>query len=192
MSKGMSPTALLREYLDGHLAATLRAYEEMGMVYEHKGELEASGRAVLETVAKTYPALMILGTGLGVWVNVVLAKPLFRLKRVHYPEHFSTERWRAPEGLVWVVIASGFAFFFSSGGIRWFAVNVLMVTLAAHLFQGFCITLFYLKKYHVPRWVCGVIFVMLVIQQLLLVVLLLGGIFDQWIDFRKIHKRMET
>jgi hypothetical protein len=35
------------------------------------------------------------------------------------------------------------------------------------------------------------IYFLIIIQQLFLAVLALAGLFDQWIDFRKIHRRVE-
>jgi uncharacterized protein YybS (DUF2232 family) len=86
---------------------------------------------------------------------------------------------------------SGFALFFLSGGIKLIAINVLIVIMAAYLFHGLSIILFFLNKYKIPSWMRIGIYFLIIVQQLFLAVLALAGLFDQWIDFRKIHRRAE-
>ena len=51
------------------------------------------------------------------------------------------------------------------------------------------ITLFFLSKYRVPSLVRICVYLLIMIQQLFILVLALAGLFDQWADFRKIHRR---
>jgi uncharacterized protein YybS (DUF2232 family) len=135
---------------------------------------------------------MIIGTGFAVWLNVVIAKPLFHMGQLEYPDFDPMDCWQAPEGLVWVVIVSGFALFFLSGGIRLLAINALIILMFVYLFHGLSIVLFFLNKYRVPSWIRIGVYFLIIIQQLFLVLLALAGLFDQWIDFRKIRRRQES
>ncbi len=190
LSKDMGPLEMMLNYLRDHLQVTIEAYKEMGVSQEKAVEFEAFGKAFVDTIAKIYPSLMIVGTGFAVWLNIVMARPLFRLGKLEYPDHFLMDRWQTPDHLVWGVIASGFALFLLSGGIQLFAVNALIIMMAIYFFHGLSIVLFFLNKYHVPPWIRVGIYILIMVQQLFLGVLALAGLFDQWIDFRKIHRRL--
>ena len=152
LSKGMGPIEMMTGYLKAQLSANIHAYEEMGISQQNAMELEAYGKVFVDAISKIYPSLMIVGTGLAVWLNIILAKPLFRKGNLEYPQFSPMDRWQAPEILVWGVIVSGFALFLASGSIRLLAVNVLIVLMFVSLFQGLSIVLFFLNKYKVPTW----------------------------------------
>jgi len=97
------------------------------------------------------------------------------------------DRWQAPEFIVWGLIASGFALFLPISGIKWIAVNTLIVMSVIYLFNGLSIVLFVFNKYKIPAWARFGIYVVMTLQFLFWFVLALAGLFDQWIDFRKIH-----
>jgi len=189
--KNAGPLDMLLEYLEGHLDMTIKAYEEMGITKENAVELEAYGKAFVDTISKIYPSLMIIGTGFAAWLNVIIAKPLFRRGKLKYPDFIPMDRWQAPDILIWVVIVSGFALFVPSQGLKLVAINSLIVILTIYFFHGLSIILFFLNKYHVPLWLRIGIYFLIIIQQIFLAGLVLAGLFDQWVDFRKIHKRID-
>ena len=189
LSRNMGPLEMIRGYLQGHLKATIGAYEEIGMSQEKALELEAYGKVFMDTISKIYPSLMVVGTGFVVWLNVIIAKRLFRIGNLEYPKFVPMGLWHAPDSLVWGVIVSGFALFLPSPGIRLVVINALIIMMAIYLFHGLSILLFFLNKYRVPSWIRIGIYFLITIQQFFLAMLPLAGLFDQWIDFRKIHKR---
>ena len=188
LSRDMGPLEMMLDYLHAHLKMTIAAYEEMGMPHENAVDLESYARAVIDTV---YPSLMIVGTGFAIWLNIVVAKPFFRRGKLKYPDFIPMDRWQTPEMLIWGLIASGFSLFLLQGIIQSAAANVLIVLMAVYLFHGLSIIVFFFNKYRLPNWVRIGIFFLIVIQQLFLVLLALAGVFDQWIDFRRLHKESE-
>ena len=192
LSKNMGPLEMMLNYLNDHLQASIEIYKEMGVPQEKAVEFEAFGKAFVDIIAKIYPSLMIIGTGFAVWLNIIMARPLFRMGKLEYPDYFLMDHWQAPEHMVWGVIASGFALFLLSGGIQLFAINALIIMMAIYLFHGLSIILFFLNKYHVPPWIRAGVYILIMVQQLFLGVLALAGLFDQWVDFRKIHRRLDN
>lgn len=191
LTQNMGPIEMMLNYFHSELNTTVKVYEATDAVSKNAIQLEGYVKAFMAILSKIYPALMIIGTGFALWLNIIIAKPLFRIKGLRYPDFIPMDRWKAPDHLVWGVIVSGFALFFSSKSIEFFAINTLIVILAIYLFHGLSIILFFLNKYHVPSWVRIGIYFLIMIQQLFLAVLTLAGLFDQWVDFRKIHKRSE-
>jgi len=182
------PTTLLMSYLEGQLRETLRLYQETGMGGQGMAEVEAFGRGLMRIVARIYPSLMILGTGIAVWVNVIIARSILRKVGLPFPDFAPADRWRAPEALVWVLIPCGFSMFMVEGTLKWMALNAVIVVMTVYAFQGLSIVLFLLNKYHVPAWGRILVYSILAIQQVALFLLALGGLFDQWIDLRRLGK----
>jgi uncharacterized protein YybS (DUF2232 family) len=192
LSRNMGPIEMVLSYLGSHLNDAIQTFEDANPGHLNTLELNAYAKAFMATISQIYPSLMIIGTGFALWLNVVIARPLFKLGKLEYPEFISMDRWQAPDHLVWGLIVAGFALFLSSETIRFLAVNALIVILAIYLFHGLSIIVFFLNKYHVPSWIRLGIYFLIIIQQLFMAVLTFAGLFDQWIDFRKIHRRADS
>jgi uncharacterized protein YybS (DUF2232 family) len=192
LSRNMGPFEMMLDYLKSHLDLALKTYKEAGIQPEKAIELEAFAKSFMNTISMIYPSLMVIGTGFAVWLNVVTAKPLFRMGNLEYPDFGAMDQWRSPDGLIWGVIVAGFALFLSSGSIKLIAINAVIIMVAIYLFHGLSILLFFLNKYHVPSWIRAGIYFFLVIQQLLWIILILAGLFDQWIDIRKIRRTRDS
>jgi len=193
LSKNMGPVEMILAYMAEHINATIRVYKDVNVEGGTDAQaLETYAKAFMLIISKIYPSLMIIGTGFALWLNVVIAKPLFRLWKLKYPSFEPMDRWQSPEWLVWGVIISGFALFLSSGSIEFLAINALIVILAIYIFHGLSIVLFFLNKYKVPTWIRVGAYVLIMVQQLFFVVLILAGLFDQWADFRRIHRRADS
>ncbi len=191
ISKDSGPFEMILDYLGGNLKETIRSYEEMGISPESAVELESFRKTFMFIISRIYPALMVLGTGFSVWLNIVVAKPLFKAGNLEYPNYNSLGHWKAPDNLVWGLIVSGFSLFFLSGNIKLLAINALIIIMAVYFFHGLSILLFFLERYHVSIWIRIGIYFLIIVQQVFLIILVLAGLFDQWIDIRKIHRRMD-
>ena len=189
LSQKMGPMEMILGYFQENLGTTIRAYEEMGLEQEKVAQLKEYGKILTNILAMIYPALSIIGSGLVVYIAVVLSRPLFRLGGIQYPDFAPMGRWQPHDFLVWGVIAAGFALFLTTGGIRFVAINGLIVIAVIYVFHGLAIVLFFFDKYNLPHWVRFGVYLLILFQQIFWIILALAGLFDQWIDFRKIHKR---
>jgi uncharacterized protein YybS (DUF2232 family) len=189
LSKGSSAIELIVSYLQANVSRSISLYEEMGLDQEIMTQLRQFGTVLNDMIARIYPAILIIGAGLVIWLNVVASKPLFRLKGVKYPDLGRADMWYAPEFMAWGVIAAGFSLFFSTTGIKFIALNTLIVLLVIYVFHGLAIMMFYFNRYNIPPWARFAVYLLIMVQLIFLVVLALAGLFDQWIDFRKIHKK---
>ena len=193
LTRNMGPLALILNYFQVNMNETIQTYEEMGWDQEKILQFKEYLKILIDIIKTVYPAIMIVSTGFVVWINIVISRPLFRLLNLKYPEFDPMDRWHAPDIMVWGVIASGFTLFLSIPGVKLVAINGLIVMLAIYVFHGLAILLFFLNKYRVPSWLRFGIYFLIFFQQIFLIVLALAGLFDQWIDFRKIHlKKSES
>jgi uncharacterized protein YybS (DUF2232 family) len=190
LSNNSGPIELILEYLKADINKTIVLYEEMGLEPDKVVQLKDMGEMIHKIISRTYPSLIVIGTGFVVWINVIFSKPLFRFGGLRYPNLGRTDIWQAPEFLVWGVIAAGFSLFLPSAGIKFIALNALVILAAIYVFHGLSIIMFFFNKHKVPTWIRVGTYSIILIQQIFLVVLALGGLFDQWIDFRKLHKKV--
>ena len=127
-------------------------YEERGATQEDISSLKLFGTSFIDAVSKIYPSLMIIGTAFIVWLNIVMAKVLFKIGNLEYPDFGPMDNWQTADTLVWGAIAAGFALLIPSENIQFLAINTLIIIMAVYLFQGLAITLFFINKYHAPLW----------------------------------------
>ena len=192
LSRGEGPIEMILNYFLANLNRTIGLYEEMGLEPDKISQLKEFGKIISNLISRLYPSLLVVGTGFVVWINVVISRPIFRFGQIRYPNLGKTDRWQAPEFLVWGVIAAGFSLFLPMAGIKFIAINALIVISVIYVFHGLSIIIFFFNRHNVPGWIRFGTYALIVIQQLFLIVLALAGLFDQWIDFRKIHKKTES
>jgi uncharacterized protein YybS (DUF2232 family) len=188
-SEKMGSTDVNPESHESRDEEIIEAYKNFGF---DKDEAVQFQKVVEDIFQKIYPAMFILGTALSVCFIVVLSKPLFRFKDLPYPNFGPMDQWQAPELMVWGVIVTGFALFLTTGSIKLFAVNALIVMVAIYVFHGLSITQFFLNKYHAPLLGRLGVYLLILILPYFLVTLAIAGLFDQWADFRKLNQKVMT
>ena len=186
-ARGLGPSEIIAAIIREQLQATVQLYHDMGAPVENAGEANDYAEMFIQTVSRIYPSLMVIGMGLVVVMNVMFARPLFRKIGLDYPAFQPADRWQAPEKLIWAVIAAGFGSLLASGTMQMAAINVLFVLSAVYFFQGLSIGFYYLNKYRVPLLIRAVLYLLILFQQFLMLLLALVGLFDQWLDFRRLR-----
>ncbi len=189
LRKNMGPLEMVYSYIQDSLRQSVAVYEITGVGPEGAKEIRAYLDIVTQTISKIYPSLLIIGMGFVVWLNIVVSRPLFRMRNMVYPPYGALDRWHTSELMVWGVIAAGFSLFLPLPQIRLLAMNVLIVMMAVYVFHGLSILLFFLNKYRVPPWIRFGVYFLILFQQIFVIGLAMAGLFDQWIDFRRIHQR---
>ncbi|MBN1831354.1 MAG: DUF2232 domain-containing protein [Deltaproteobacteria bacterium] len=185
----MGSTGVNPESHKSHNEEIIEAYKDWGFDEDEAVQFQ---KVIEDIIPKIYPAMFILGTTLSVCFIVVLSRPLFRFKDLPYPNFGPMDQWQAPELMVWGVIVTGFALFLTTGSIKLFAVNALIVMLAIYVFHGLSITQFFLNKYHAPLLGRLGVYLLIFILPYFLVTLAVAGLFDQWADFRKLNQKAVT
>jgi len=189
LRKNLGPLEMVYAYLLESLEETARIYTQVGADPEKAGALQETLKALKEVVALIYPSLMIVGSAFVVWLNVIMSRPLFIKRNLEVPDFGALDRWQSPEIMVWGLIAAGFSLFLSFSPLRLVAVNALVIMLAIYFFHGLSVLLFYLNKYRVPPWMRVGVYALILLQQILVVGVTMAGLFDQWIDLRRIHQK---
>lgn len=189
LRKNLGPLEMVYAYLLESLEETARITTQVGADPEKAGAFQETLKALKEVVALIYPSLMIVGSAFVVWLNVIMSRPLFIKRNLEVPDFGALDRWKSPELMVWGLIAAGFSLFLSFSPLRLVAVNALVIMLAIYFFHGLSVLLFYLNKYRVPPWMRVGVYALILLQQILVVGVTMAGLFDQWIDLRRIHQK---
>jgi len=184
--KGMTPGEVVSSYIKGHFETIADIYKNKGVSQDNIINLKAYGQSISKIGAMIYPSVFFIGCGFTVWINMMVGDYLFK-NRINFPRRYEEiYRWKSPEFLIWPFIASGFSLFIFSGSVKWIALNVFIVLCGIYAFQGFHILSFYLDRYRVHGGIKGIIYLMVFFQQIFWIVLFIAGIFDQWVNFRKL------
>ena len=195
IAEGATPLEIADKYLQTIFDTIISTYEKDGSHPEMVAQLKKAGPVIIKEIGeiyqKYYPSFIVVGTGIIVWFNVVVSKPLFRRKGIRYPDLGRADMWRAPEPLVWGLIVAGFVKVLSISALDFAATNALIIISVIYAFHGLSIVLFFFNKYKVPALIRFIVYLIIVLQQLPVFLAVLG-LFDQWIDFRKIHSRART
>jgi uncharacterized protein YybS (DUF2232 family) len=180
----------LGEHLNRSLISAVEMHEKMGLRQESIAILRERAPEIAEMMIELLPAAAFVSLGLIVLFNLVLLCRRFPEKRGGWVALASLREWKAPEFLVWGLIVSGFAMFIPGfEPIKTVAANLLVVFGACYFFQGLAIIAFYLNKNNVPRFVRAVVYLFIVFQQVFTLLIVGLGLFDLWVDFRRLKKQ---
>jgi uncharacterized protein YybS (DUF2232 family) len=180
-----SPGAQVERDLRETLALILQQY---GTASPDKQVVEEAFEKMLPLLAKLLPGAALSSTLMACWLNLVVAKRYFRLRQLPMPDWPEWAQWKAPDFLVWTVIAGGVALLLPFGSLKIAGLNILMVTGVIYLLQGLAIIGFYFERWKLPRLVRTVLYIVILVQQFFTLGAMLMGLFDIWVDFRRLSR----
>lgn len=177
---------LLEEDLRSAISAALTQF---GTPSAETLEMESSLLAAVPLIVRIMPGITVACTLCISWLNMLVARRYCRAGgRTEYIRDDWT-RWQAPEILVWVLIGSGLALLIPGSGLKFPALNALVVLGSIYFLQGLSVASFYLGKWKFPAIFRGLIYAILVMQQIASIAIAIVGLFDMWFDFRRMTKK---
>jgi uncharacterized protein YybS (DUF2232 family) len=161
--------------------------------YRRSGDISVETLVVIEATISQMkviiPAIMpgILGSIilLVTWMTMAVGNILVE-KSCGFSAWPSFHQWQLPEKLIWTVIVTGALILIPVEPLPKIGVNCILLLIIIYCFQGFSITVFFMNKWKVPHLLRSFFYVMIVFQSLGTIILLLFGIVDIWVDFRKL------
>jgi uncharacterized protein YybS (DUF2232 family) len=178
--------ALASAYVATNLELSLALYKGVGIPQETIDAIANSLDRIQYVLVRILPSLAAASTLFVAWTNLIVARPIMARRGVDCPDFGPLNHWRAPEPLVWGVIGSGLMVLIPDLGIRLIGVNGLLVLLTVYFIQGIAIVSFFFEKKRLPRTIRIVLYSMIALQQFFLLIVICIGLFDMWINFRKI------
>lgn len=194
---GKMPWAVVSAYIAKSFRESMELSAQMGAQSEQIALMKSNVEIIVRYLLYLFPALSLIGIAFMVWLNILIGRVFFLINGMTYPDFGELTRWKAPDGIVWLLIASGAAVLIpsvlglKSPGTVITGMNILMVVLFVYFLQGLAIVEFFFKTRQVPRLLRFLFYFIIMIQQYLLLVLSVAGIFDLWVDFRKLNRKIE-
>lgn len=178
--------AIFLQSLDKGVTEAIALYKNNeSLTLETQIAFEQSLRSMQNFLPKILPALftsaavflILLAMASG---NYIL---LGKSGRSPWPKY---QLWQLPEQLIWIFISSAAIFIIAEGFVSIIGVNLLIVLALLYCIQGFAIVIYFFTKWDLPRFVRIVFFFMILFQTVGTVILLGLGLWNTWVDFRKL------
>lgn len=187
LSIGESPVTVAGELIGKEIGQTAKAMQDVfataDLPAEQKAEVEKTVAGMMAFLQQAYPGIAIAVSGMMTLGAILLLSAFSRGRYVVPGRPFQS--WKAPELMVWALIAAGFSVVFLEGLPGIFALNVLVILLPVYFLQGLAvIDCFFRRKAFSPVF-RGVGYVLVTLINPLPLVVTGIGVFDLWADFRK-------
>jgi len=177
--------ALASEYIVENLKLAINIYENMGVSEEHIHVISDSMEQIRYVLVGIIPALIVAFTLLVSWINLMISRPVLIKNNLYFPDFVSLNLWKAPEFLVWAVIASAVMLFFPDKVFKIAGLNLLLVLMMIYFFQGIAIVSYYFEKKKVPRTLKVFLYSLIALQHFIFLFVIGLGFFDTWLNIRK-------
>jgi len=185
-STGNGITDLISVYVHQNTVLYQEALDRMGAAQETREAVTALIELIEVWTLKAFPAIAVSGILFTTWITLLLAKPVLRRASLPRPDFGNLTHWRAPEMFVWVLIGCGLLLLMPSGGLKLIGLNGLWIMLQVYFFQGIAIVSFFFEKKRVPLPARWILYPLITLQGFLLILVIGLGIFDMWLNVRKI------
>jgi uncharacterized protein YybS (DUF2232 family) len=182
---GIGPWRVVELYVAGIIRENLQLYTQLNISSDQVNLIRENTPQITQFLTAIFPALALSGAILTVWLNLLAGRSLFRRTAVEFPEFGDLAAWKAPEKLVWLLIASGGMVLAPIDILVTVGMNILIVCCLVYLFQGLAIAGFLFRRKQVPVILRWLFYFLIVVQQYMVILVIAFGLFDFWIDFRK-------
>jgi hypothetical protein len=182
---GQSAVGLIDVQIDREIDQTVTLMNDFTGEDASPEDVEAFRRTVesmADFMRRAYPGMLIVVGAALQLITVGLLALLIRPGRLAGP---SLAAWRAPELLIWALIAAGFLTAFGTGVVEDAAINVLIVLLPVYFLQGLAVVEHLLRRKGLSPLLRGIGYLVLLLVNPLPVIVTAVGVFDLWADFRK-------
>jgi uncharacterized protein YybS (DUF2232 family) len=182
---GQSPWRLLEGYILVGIQENVKIYKQMDISSDSIALISDSAGQIAALLAGVSPALFLVGAVLLIWINLAAARRLFQKRGLHYPEFGDLTCWKAPEKMVWLLIGTGGMLLAGSGAVQVVGLNLLIICLSVYLCAGLAVVGFFFRIRKIPIVFKVSFYILILLQQYLLLLVVALGLFDLWADFRK-------
>ena len=173
-----------------------QSFETFGSVGENKAEIEEMKAFFEKTVvgfASSYPAFVFVGSLISAIANYGLLRLVWG--RIYGPGLFSEgtfAEWVCPDNLVWGFIGACLALYLGQGLVADVGLNLFVVMMVIYFAQGMSIVVHFFKTRKVPVFLWFIFFILIFAQPILIGLIAGLGVFDIWVDFRKIRNSLPS
>jgi uncharacterized protein YybS (DUF2232 family) len=193
--EGESSIKALEDTLKSEAESYIQVLEKSGETPKNLKDIRKSVEDTIPIAVKVFPSFILISALVGAIANFLAVRYLWlRFYTRQYFEETDVSRWMLPDVMVWVLIASVGSMLFGPGISQVAGTNLVIILLFLYFLQGLSVVVHILKKKALPKWVWIVVFILIPLNSMFLGLapmflgLVMGmGLFDIWVDFRKIR-----
>lgn len=142
-----------------------------------------------DLLIQVLPALVLINYALTAWINVLVGRKLAQAWGwADQGEPLSL--WASPEWLVFFLVAAGFSLLVPVAWVRQTGLNLILILGFMYFCQGIAVIAALLQRYQLPLVLRGVVYFLAFMNPLMIVVMILG-LTDLWLDFRMLQPPRE-
>ncbi|HVO66843.1 MAG TPA: DUF2232 domain-containing protein [Syntrophales bacterium] len=185
LSLGKQPWLLIEDYIERDIQEIIQLYAQLDIPVEQIDLAKNNIKQITHFFTNIFPAILLVSASFTVWINIMAARELFQKNRIWYPDFGDLSRWKAPESLIWILIANGVMLLIPVEWVQILGLNLLLICLFVYFLQGMSVIGFLFKAKNVHRLFRIPCYVLIFAQQYIILIVIAVGIIDLWIDFRK-------
>jgi uncharacterized protein YybS (DUF2232 family) len=133
------------------------------------------------------PGLFVCSYLMMICMNLIIIKRILLKQGIVVSSIDNLSLWKAPEFLVYGLIAVSILSFFASGFLKIVSVNLIVILLLIYCFQGIAVVSFFFQKKQVPPMFRFILYLLVAIMPQILLLVVGCGLFDNWFNFRKLN-----
>jgi uncharacterized protein YybS (DUF2232 family) len=142
---------------------------------------------IVNVTVRLMPALLAIAAAMMALANLGLFWRISgRQQRIGYVLFGDLTLWSSPEWLIWALLIAGFGLLIPVPQLSAAALNCFVCVAAIYFCQGLAIMAFYFRVLAMPSFARGLVYIITFIQPVLAILIGAAGVFDLWIDFRRL------
>lgn len=179
---------MIEAYIGENLREGYQAYVQMGASSDQVAVLRENMGLIVSLLIRIYPALFFVTVTSVVWLNILAAQSIFPRKGIPFPAFGDLNMWKVPEHLVWIMIGGGGLLLIPLPWLNMVGLNLLVVCLFVYFLGGLALVSFFFRTKNASRFVRLLFYLLIFLQQYLILPVMALGLFDLWVDFRRYIK----
>ncbi|MEW5802422.1 MAG: DUF2232 domain-containing protein [bacterium] len=180
----------LHHEISQSMSKVIELYEQGGIEPDQVALLKKSSQQIEDTLISIFPAILAVLLIFVSSVNYFILRHWLQSLEFPVEDRKPFWYWILPDFWVWVFIVAGLMWYFLKMPLpSRVGLNFLIVVSCLYLIQGLAVIVYFFHKVHIPAFLryLGVAFILFIPGSYIL--LTLGGLFDNWIDFRKLRPK---
>lgn len=177
----------------------VQAFDEVVGIYQKLGMKEADieqMRTMMKAMADIIPIILPAGFAMAAvvdtYLNFVLSKAVLKKLGHQVPGFPPFKEWTLPSGIAYALaVALVMLYWGKSREIELLTnvgMNLQVICTMLLVLQGLALFYFLADKYNLSRWTRGIILFLLLTNSFFTQLLMLSGVFDMLIDYRRLKK----
>jgi len=190
--QSVHPWQFIQKYVASIIDTNIKLYSQLPLAKEDIDFIKNNQQSITIAFTRIFPSLIVIISVFIVWINVLIGKNVLSKAGISRTNLTMLASWKTPDFFIWIFIISGGLNFVPNDDINFLALNLFLVICFIYLLQGFAIISFIFQSKNVPVFFRFLFYFFIAVQQFLMIPIVIVGLFDIWVDFRKFVRKDQT